>query len=158
MGNETQLPRGFPKVRQCFFLSLLLLSKTKRNWVEGLCPVVSLPQPKPWSFWPCHPLAPHLRAWSWLTETQKYVWNSLRGEPPASLPSLVASGSVNIGLERGVAHGWPGGGCAGGHHHRGQRTRWLFEAWGCEAFRSEPTPGSWFLPMVFAWARAAGTS
>lgn len=51
------------------------------------------------------PLAPHLRAWSWLTETQKYVWNSLRGEPPASLPSLVASGSVNIGLERGVVHG-----------------------------------------------------
>lgn len=51
------------------------------------------------------PPAPDLRAWSWLTETQKYVWNLLRGEPPASLPSLVASGSVNIGLERGVAHG-----------------------------------------------------
>lgn len=44
------------------------------------------------------PTAPSCsRAWlpssqSWLTETQKNVWNSLRGEPPASLPGLVAAG------------------------------------------------------------------
>ena len=67
------------------------------------------------------------------------MWNSLRGEPPASLPSLVASGSVNNGLERGVAHGCPRVAGLGGTIMKAPRTRWLFEALECE---SEPTPES----------------
>lgn len=145
---------------KAFFLSLLLLSKTRRTCVEGPCPVVSLPQPKPWPLWPCHPLPiSEPGAESWLTETQKYVWNSLRGEPPASLPSLVASGSVNIGLERGVVHGCLGVAVLGDTITEVPEQGGSLKPGNVRPSRLSLHQGSGpLLPGMLAWARAAGTS
>lgn len=55
-------------------------------------------------------------AQSRLTETQKYVWNLIRGEPPAYCQAWWRRNCVNSCLERGVARG-PWGWWGGGHPH-----------------------------------------
>lgn len=135
-------PRAHPGLSS---LSLLLRRQTlgSGSWscwnvapIRAWASLALLPPPAPRAWLG---LAGCPSAQSWLTETQKNVWNLLRGEPPALRPSLVAA-SMSIAALRGE---WPGGclGVAGpGAHHESLGTRRPFEARECGDFNSQPPP------------------
>lgn len=104
------------------------------TWAWASWAPLPFPAPRAWLG-----LAGYPGAQSWLTETQKNVWNLPRGEPPASLPSPVAS-AMSIAALRGEWLVAAGGGWARGPILKALGTRRLFESRECGDFQVSAAP------------------